>query len=84
MKNGPTAITLDSETGNGRYLDVLEACDELKDVHGSRTNALANMVRQSPLFEEANRRRQERKNGNAPARPDGGRNDVDETDLQEP
>ncbi|MCH8898031.1 MAG: hypothetical protein IIC33_07030 [Chloroflexi bacterium] len=59
-----TAINIDPQSGNGRYLDVLEACDELKDVHGSRVNALANMVRQSPLFHEATKRLKDRNNGN--------------------
>ena len=80
MKNGPTAITLDSKTGNGQYIDVLEACDELKGVHGSCVNALANMVRESLSFKTATERRKAR--NNTPARPDGGRNDVDETDTE--
>ena len=45
----------------------------------STSQVIAECVRESPLFREALN-----KNGNAPARPDGGRNDVDEADLQEP
>lgn len=46
-----TALTIDRVTGDGKYADVLDVCQELANGdYGSATNALIVMVRQSPLF----------------------------------
>ena len=48
------AITIDRQTGHGKYADVLDAADELaRGDYGSATNAIAVMVRQSDLYREA-------------------------------
>lgn len=47
-------IEIDRQTGNGKYGDVLDAAEQLAaGDYGSAVNALAVMVRKSPLFHEA-------------------------------
>ena len=46
-------IAITRETGNGRHGDVLDVAEHLGlGVCGSAVNAIAVMVRQSPLFQE--------------------------------
>jgi hypothetical protein len=58
-----SAVTIDRATGDGKYGDVLDIAEVLaKKDHGSATNAIAVMVRQSFLFR---RTRQRLNEGNA-------------------
>ena len=44
-------VAMDRRTGDGKYNDVIDVCEELgRGDHGSATNALAVMARQSELF----------------------------------
>lgn len=46
-------LTIERTTGNGKYGDVLDACETLAaGDYGSAANALVVMARQSPLFQE--------------------------------
>ena len=47
-------INLDTEMAGGRYRDVLRVAERLgkSGMFGSATNAVAQMVRQSPLFKD--------------------------------
>ena len=46
-------VAMDRRTGEGKYNDVIDVCEELgRGDYGSATNALAVMARQSPLFSE--------------------------------
>lgn len=48
MING---VTLDRQTGDGKYVEVIDVCEHLgRGDQGSAANALAVMVRQSPMF----------------------------------
>lgn len=46
-------ITLDRASGSGRYADVIDVCDHLRNKYGSPTNALAQLARQSDEFRQA-------------------------------
>jgi len=48
-----TQVAVNRETGEGRYADVLDVCEHLADRFGSASNALVQIARESPLFEEA-------------------------------
>lgn len=53
------AITIDRETGNGKYADVLDVCETLGNTdYGSASNALLVMIRQSRLFQRTLRQMQ--------------------------
>jgi len=46
-------LKIERATGNGKYGDVLDVAEALADGnYGTSPNALAVMVRQSPLFQE--------------------------------
>lgn len=48
MING---VTIDRQTGDGKYADVLDVAEDLGlRTCGSAANAIAVMVRESPLF----------------------------------
>ncbi len=52
-----TAITIDRTTGDGKYTDIIDTAELLGDEdYGSAVNAIAVMVRQSPLFQDAQKR----------------------------
>ena len=44
------AITIDRKRGDGRYNDLLDVASALAPEYGNATNALAVLVRQSPLY----------------------------------
>jgi hypothetical protein len=47
-------VAIDRRTGNGKYDDVLDACEALAaGDYGSAANAACVMIRQSPLFTPA-------------------------------
>lgn len=49
-----TALHLDRIAGNGRYIDIIDVAEQLgAETYGSGNNALAVMVRESPLFQTA-------------------------------
>ena len=55
-------VTIDRRTGNGKYSDVLDVCDELADGdYGSTVNALVTMARKTKLYRDAMARISERK-----------------------
>ncbi len=56
VRMGVTSITISLRTLNGRYRDILEVATELSGRHGSATNAIAEMVRESPSYRQAKQR----------------------------
>lgn len=49
-----TQVAINRETGDGKYADILDVAEHLANGdYGSATNAIAVMVRQSPLFKQA-------------------------------
>lgn len=48
------AILIDRASANGKYGDILDACEILgAGDYGSATNAASCMIRRSPLYQEA-------------------------------
>lgn len=47
------AITIDRNTGDGKYGDVLDAAEVLSGDYGSAANALVQMARDSSLYADA-------------------------------
>jgi hypothetical protein len=51
VKNQVGQVVLDRRSGGGRYGDIIDVAVELKrSDYGSAANALAAMVKESPLF----------------------------------
>lgn len=51
LSNMINGVTIDRQTGDGKYADVLDVAEHLgRGDQGSAANALAVMVRQSPMF----------------------------------
>lgn len=49
-----SGVTIDRETGNGKYVEVIDVAEHLGlGDYGSAANALSAMAKQSPLFVEA-------------------------------
>jgi hypothetical protein len=64
-----TAIILERRTGNGKYSDVIDVCDELgRNEYGSAVNAAAVLIRQSPKFTDTLNKIREREAEEQPRR----------------
>ena len=46
-------INIDRATGNGRYADVLDVLEFMKDEFGSATNSAVQCIRASEIYQEA-------------------------------
>lgn len=46
-------VALNRRDRDGLYAEILDICEKLSPTHGSATNALANMVWESPAYKAA-------------------------------
>lgn len=53
MNKPMQAVTVDRTTGNGKYADVIDVCDRLSERFGSAANALVQIARESPIYQDA-------------------------------